>query len=101
VLSVTDCIGNHGINGSRTADCMFYRTVMLDTPLAYQTATPRFYEDGQPDVYVAPYRDDQQRVDPEYLCEWDTKLVPRVWQRLKVALSARGQRRLKRYLPFL
>ena len=101
LLSHVDCIGNHGINGSRREDCTFYRTERIDTPIDFGPGKARFYEDGLPQEYMAKYLADRRISDPDWRSEWDTKLVPVIWDRLRAGISEDTRRALKRKLPFL
>jgi hypothetical protein len=99
-LSHVDCIGNHGVNMSRSADCNFYRTHLDPEPIDFAGAKVRIAED-----LPAEYRAEQDKyervLDPDNKSEWDRKIVPVVWDKVKAQLSGERIVAMKRILPWL
>ena len=100
VLGYIDYIGNRGVNMSRAEDCTYYNTELVNTPIDFSDAEPVLM-DKLPPEYKQALREHAQPIDsPDYKSEWDTKLVPVVWEWIQERAPDDWIRSLKRRVPW-
>lgn len=99
-LSHIDYIGSHGVNMSRSEDCEYFRTQLEPTPIPFDDAEPTISDD-LPLEYQKAMERYQRVLDPEHPSEWDQKLIPVLWDRVKSHMTDDRIRTLKRIFPWL